>query len=774
MKCNPWRWLWGLIPILMLGWIAILGEREHIEADLTSRTATVLERDGHSWASVHFEGRDAVLSGRAVDESEPAKAVAVALDTMGVRLVDNRVTLADKAASYEWGATRRDDRIRVNGFVPSDKSRREVIGIVKANFPSLEVDDRMKLARGSPPIDVWLGGVGFGLKQLALLREGRIELENTSIAVSGTARDAPSYRAVKTALSGQMPQGIRLKSDTVRPPPASPYTWSARRHGDELLLAGHVPSEAVHDDLLRSARRVAPKAKIVDRMEPASGAPGQFVEAANAVLVQLGRLEEGDGRLRDKSVTLNGIAETSERADQVKGALKQGILAAFQTNGAIRSREPAIKTITPYRTSAAIGNGKVVLSGYVPDDGLRAALVAMARQRFGDMSVNDQLELGIGQPAGWQRCLEVGFDALQKLGNGAAVLTDRNLAVTGTTETEILAQSLPASIRAEAGPACDTSVRVTLDLAAIQANEAARRQSEEAARQKDEERRRNDEIARLDRERQSAVEVQKLQAQQAEEERRRAEAAARQQAVEERRRADAAARQQAEEDRRRADAAARQQAEEDRRRADAAARQQAEEDRHRADAAARQQAEDDRRRAEAAARQQAEEDRRRADAAARQQAEEERRRADAAARRKAEAERIARLPANEKKAVVDVCQEALSRVVREGIINFNRASYDLDPASYPTLNKVADAANRCPALTVEIEGHTDSEGTPARNKRLADRRANTVREYLSRAGVEPSRLEAIGFGETRPIAANDTPEGRAKNRRIEFIVKLKE
>jgi outer membrane protein OmpA-like peptidoglycan-associated protein len=108
------------------------------------------------------------------------------------------------------------------------------------------------------------------------------------------------------------------------------------------------------------------------------------------------------------------------------------------------------------------------------------------------------------------------------------------------------------------------------------------------------------------------------------------------------------------------------------------------------------------------------------------------------------------------------------------VINFNRASYDLDPASYPTLNKLADAANRCPALVVEIEGHTDAEGTVERNKRLSNRRANTVREYLSRAGVEPSRLEAIGFGQSRPIAPNDTAEGRAMNRRIEFTVRLKE
>ena len=247
MKCNPWRWLWGLVPILMLGWIAILGERGRIESDLTSRAKTVLERSGYGWANVAFDGRDAVLTGRAGDEAEPPKAIAALMDTMGVRIVDSRAALIDKVDRYEWTAIRRDNRIRIDGLVPSDKTRRDVLGMVKASFPSLEVDDRMKLARGAPPLDTWLGGVGFGLKQLALLREGRVDLEQTSLSVSGDALDGRSYRTVKTALSGQMPQGIRLKSESVRPPLASPYVWSARRDGKEVQLAGYVPSEAARD-----------------------------------------------------------------------------------------------------------------------------------------------------------------------------------------------------------------------------------------------------------------------------------------------------------------------------------------------------------------------------------------------------------------------------------------------------------------------------------------------------------------------------------------------
>ncbi len=120
---------------------------------------------------------------------------------------------------------------------------------------------------------------------------------------------------------------------------------------------------------------------------------------------------------------------------------------------------------------------------------------------------------------------------------------------------------------------------------------------------------------------------------------------------------------------------------------------------------------------------------------------------------------------------MDLCQQTLSQIAREGIINFKRASFDLDPNSFPTLNKLASAANQCPTLLVEIGGHTDAEGTPERNQLLSDRRANSVRDYLARAGVDQSRLAAVGYGQERNIAPNDTAENRAKNRRIEFVVK---
>jgi len=180
---------------------------------------------------------------------------------------------------------------------------------------------------------------------------------------------------------------------------------------------------------------------------------------------------------------------------------------------------------------------------------------------------------------------------------------------------------------------------------------------------------------------------------------------------------------------------------------------------------------------QAEARRLAEEQERLAEAARRKAEEEARLAAEAEARRKAEEEaRLAAARAAEEarraaaRAEADKCEKLLGAAVAEGSINFKRADAALDSKSKPTLDRLVKIANECPTFKISIEGHTDSEGIPERNDPLSERRAQAVVDYLVDAGVDPDRLSSIGYGAERPIADNETAEGRAKNRRIEFKV----
>lgn len=101
-------------------------------------------------------------------------------------------------------------------------------------------------------------------------------------------------------------------------------------------------------------------------------------------------------------------------------------------------------------------------------------------------------------------------------------------------------------------------------------------------------------------------------------------------------------------------------------------------------------------------------------------------------------------------------------------VNFESGSAALTPDSYAILDDVVRSLQAYPEVRVEIRGHTDSQGPASFNLELSQRRAESVRQYLINAGIDPSRLVSIGVGEEEPISTNATPEGRLQNRRIEF------
>ncbi|MES2685028.1 MAG: OmpA family protein [Pseudomonadota bacterium] len=103
-------------------------------------------------------------------------------------------------------------------------------------------------------------------------------------------------------------------------------------------------------------------------------------------------------------------------------------------------------------------------------------------------------------------------------------------------------------------------------------------------------------------------------------------------------------------------------------------------------------------------------------------------------------------------------------------INFVTGSAALTVGARQSLDKVLEGLRGQPTMSVLIEGHTDSVGSDALNLRLSKQRAASARQYLIEGGIEASRLESIGYGESQPIASNKTKDGRAENRRVEFKV----
>jgi outer membrane protein OmpA-like peptidoglycan-associated protein len=518
MRCNWWRWLWGIIPLLVLSWVAVQAEQGRVEADLRARATSALGQSGMGWASARFAGRDALLEGMADDEAGPQKAAYVLQNVWGVRIVDNRAELVPKVENYTWTAGRRGNRIRITGHVPNRATRHVILGVAKANFPGFDVLDRMETTRGVPSADTWLGGVSFALKQLAGLKRGDVRLHGLGLSVMGESEDVDAYRAVKSALAHSLPKGIKLNNDQVTAPVVSPFIWSAQLADGRLELSGYVP-EPVREELLAAVKASLRGGGIVDQMQPGEGAPQGWSAAAAAGVRELVRLGAGSAEMKDATLTISGLAGDGTVAETVRGALRAALPTTIKLIDHIKVKEPPPPPPPP--------------------------------------------------PA---------------------------------PEPPAPAASPPAPAK-EAGPAAPAKTETTPPPPA-----PAPPPSRTA----------------------SAAEIQ-----------------------------------------------------------------------------------------------------------------------------------------------AKACEDRLGSLARSGQIVFGLGSAALDATSYPTLDKLADAAKLCPDMRIEVAGHASAEGGALINQQLSIERAQSVVAYLVKAGVDAARLQAVGYGASQPVAPNDTGENMAKNRRIEFTVRPK-
>lgn len=115
-------------------------------------------------------------------------------------------------------------------------------------------------------------------------------------------------------------------------------------------------------------------------------------------------------------------------------------------------------------------------------------------------------------------------------------------------------------------------------------------------------------------------------------------------------------------------------------------------------------------------------------------------------------------------------EEILDGRIVTNNIHFETGSAEIIPRSFAEIKRIADVMNANPDMSFGIEGHTDNVGTDSSNLELSKARAASVMAALIEMGIDGSRLTATGFGEAIPMEDNDTPEGRAMNRRVEFVV----
>ncbi len=132
-------------------------------------------------------------------------------------------------------------------------------------------------------------------------------------------------------------------------------------------------------------------------------------------------------------------------------------------------------------------------------------------------------------------------------------------------------------------------------------------------------------------------------------------------------------------------------------------------------------------------------------------------------------ERLARIPGT----TVERVDDDMLLVHFDSDLLFGFDSSELSGTSRTTLEQAAQVIAEYKKTAVVAQGHTDSSGSDSYNQRLSERRAERVKSYLVAQGIDAARIVALGYGESHPIASNDTEAGRAKNRRVDLLLKAK-
>jgi OOP family OmpA-OmpF porin len=298
------KWWPGLIPLAILWALAAWLNTVPFEANLAGRTALSLRETILDKTRVDAAGRDLTVTADAFSEDGRRSSVAIAEAVPGVRLVRDQTRIIDEAKPFTWSAERNVSRLTLTGNVSLPAVRARLNEAARGVAGGVEVADQMTFARGVP--QRFEGAVLLLIEQLGRMRDGKVTLSDTSVRLSGIARDLGGREAIAASLRN-LPEGYTVAENAVSAPP---YVFQVNKDpvASTLTFTGYVPDNAAHAALIEAARRKFLNEKIVDNLKASVGAPNGFANAVTAALGALSRLSTGSLTISDREVKLSGDA----------------------------------------------------------------------------------------------------------------------------------------------------------------------------------------------------------------------------------------------------------------------------------------------------------------------------------------------------------------------------------------------------------------------------------------------------------------------------------
>lgn len=422
-------------------------------------------------------------------------------------------------APYRWAVERDGERVSVNGFYPSDAVRQQVAEVLRRAFPQpIVIDDGTLPALGAPA--ALLAKLTRAVNELARLRGGRAAIDGDSYTIAGQGPDsfeacqalrlqiaqldgpdsvaqaniacppappplpplpplpdipdpvfhpadlapAPATepaQAGSAAAAATAPSAATTASPATAPPAAAPTTvalrWQAAKTPDGLVVSGLAPDDAAKAALAGTAVALARSGPLDDRttLEPHLEAQPDFTAATRFALELLGPMSRGTATLQGATLSLGGEVSDSEGWAALQTALARQPVPA----GLSLRVDQASLAIRPYQFGISADRSGVQLSGYLPDEAARAALLAAIEASQPRGRTDDSTAILPSAPAGFVEAARLALVNLLRLDLGSASVSEDGALIQGLTCRDLIksevetsaAQARAAGLKIEAG-----------------------------------------------------------------------------------------------------------------------------------------------------------------------------------------------------------------------------------------------------------------------------------------------------------------------------------
>ena len=331
------KWWPGVVPLVLFWAIAAWNDTTAVEADLTAKAAAAVKDIVLDKVQISADGRDIDFAAEAFSEEGRHGALTAVANAPGVRLVNDDTRLVPEAKPFVWSAEREVAKITLSGNAPLPAVKGKLMDVARDQVKGIEISDQMGLARGAPVNFVDAAALLIG--QIGKLKDGTVAISESSVSLSGMARDLGGREAIAAALKN-LPQGFSVAANDVKAPP---YIFQANKDpvAVTLTLSGYVPDENVHAIILGSSSRKFFSEKVVDNLKTSVGAPPGFVNAVIPALGVLSRLSTGTLVMSDREVKISGDALYDAAAAQIRAGLTKEFPKEWQVTADISVRPAA-------------------------------------------------------------------------------------------------------------------------------------------------------------------------------------------------------------------------------------------------------------------------------------------------------------------------------------------------------------------------------------------------------------------------------------------------